>query len=365
MKILRTYFLKEFTAPFLLSLGVLTFIMLLGYLVQIADLVINKGINLPSVIKLFLTMVPFLLTYTIPASALGGVLFSLARMASDNEILAIKASGINILRLLTPLFVVGVILSLVLFIFNDRVVPYAHYMRRKILIDVGVRNPTAALEPGVFINSFERYTLFIYRIEQNRLFNVRIYEPQGEGKPPRTIVAKEGEFISIPEKGIVKLKLINGTADEPDPNNPLQFYKLNFKVYFMTLNATQAQKKQEINKKPKDMTIDELKKEIRRLNKEGINSSPLIAQIHEKIATALSPFLFILLGASLSVIVRLRQKGLNFLLAVLIIMPYYVLLTGLEAIALQGNINPILAMWLPNALYLAIGLPLIFKVCVY
>ena len=65
---------------------------------------------------------------------------------------------------------------------------------------MGFKNPTAAFEEGVFINSFQRYILFIYHVDQKkgRLNNIRIYEPQGEDKPTRTIVAKAGEFISIP-----------------------------------------------------------------------------------------------------------------------------------------------------------------------
>ena len=221
-----------------MALGVLTFVMILGNLIKIAELVINKGVDIFSVSKLFLFMIPYLLTYTLPIAALTAVLLSLGRLSSDNEIVAIRASGINLFSLILPLLIVGIILSLMLVIFNDRVIPYAHYATRKTLMEVGVKNPTAALEPGVFINSFEKYILFIYRIEENKLFNVRIYEPQGEDKPTRTIVAKRGEFIAIPEKNMVKLKLIDGTADEPDPENPTNFYKLNFKTYFMTLNLS-------------------------------------------------------------------------------------------------------------------------------
>lgn len=362
MKILRTYFLKEFIGPLFMALGVLTFVMLLGNLIKLADLVINKGVDITSVSKLFLFMMPYLLTYTLPISCLTAVLLSLGRLSSDNEIIAIRASGINLFTLVLPLLIVGIILSLILVVFNDRVIPYAHYASRKTLVEVGIKNPTAALEPGVFINSFQKYILFIYRIEGNKLFNVRIYEPQ-EDKPTRTIVAKRGEFIAIPEKSMVKLKLMEGTSDEPDPKNPTSFYKLNFKTYFMTLNLSQAGNRQEIRKKPKDMSITELSDEIKRLKSEGIDATPLITEINEKLSLAFSCFIFILLGSSLAIITRRREKAINFAMAFLVAGVYYILLIGSEALGLQGYINPSIAMWIPNIILGTIGLILTYRLC--
>jgi lipopolysaccharide export system permease protein len=364
MKILRNYFLKEFIGPLFLALGVLTFVMVLGNLVKIADLVINKGVDIYSVLKLFLLMIPYLLTYTLPIASLTAVLLSLGRLSSDNEIVAIRTSGVNLFTLILPLLVLGLILSLLLVVFNDRVIPYAHFATRKTLIEVGIKNPTAALEPGVFINSFEKYVLFIYRIEDNKLINVRIYEPQ-EGKPTRTIVAKRGEFISIPQKNIVKLKLIDGTSDEPDPENPTNFYKLNFKTYFMTLNLTQARNKDDIEKKPKDMTIQELKKEIIKLKQGGIDPTPLVTEINEKISLAFSCLVFVLLGSSVAIITRRREKSINFGIAFITVGVYYLLLIGSEALSLQGYINPKIAMWIPNIVFGIIGLILTYRLCAY
>jgi lipopolysaccharide export system permease protein len=365
MKILRNYFLKEFIGPLFLSLGVLTFVMVLGNLIKIADLVINKGVDIYSVLKLFLFMMPYLLTYTLPIAALSAVLLSLGRLSSDNEIIAIKSSGINLFSLILPLLIVGIILSLVLLIFNDRVIPYAHFASRKTLIEVGIKNPTAALEPGVFINSFDKYILFIYHIDQNKLSNIRIYEPQGDDKPTRTIVAKKGEFIAIPEKNMIKLKLIDGTSDEVDPEKPDIFYKLNFKTYFMNLNLEQMQDKGKIVKKPKDMTIQELRREISKLNKEGINPIPLISEINKKIVLAFSCFVFILLGSSMAIITRRREKSINFGIAFVIVGIYYIMLMGSEALSLQGYLDPAIALWIPNIILGSIGAILTYRLCVY
>jgi lipopolysaccharide export LptBFGC system permease protein LptF len=192
---------------------------------------------------------------------------------------------------------------------------------------------------------------------------VRIYEPQGEGKPTRTIIAKKGEFIAVPEKNIVKLKLMDGTSDEPDPDNPTNFYKLNFKTYFMTLSLAQLQDKDKVEKKLKDMTIQEINTEMQKLKKEGIDTSPMLTEINKKISLAFSCLVFILLGSSLAILTRRREKSINFGLAFLIMGVYYLLLMGSEALSLRGLLNPILAMWLPNIIFGTIGIALTYKVC--
>jgi LPS export ABC transporter permease LptF len=348
-----------------LALGVLTFVMLLGNMIKIADLIINKGVAIYAVSKLFLFMIPSLLTYILPIASLVAVLLSLGRLSNDNEIVAIRASGINLFSLILPLLIVGLILSLILVVFNDRVIPYAHYATRKTLVEVGIKNPAAALEPGVFINSFQKYILFIYRIDRNKLTNVRIYEPQGEDKPARTIVAKQGEFIAVPEKNMVKLKLMHGTSDEPDPENPTRFYKLNFKTYFMALNLAQMQDKDKIEKKPKDMTIQELQNEIKKIKKEGIDPKPLVTEINKKISLAFSCLVFMLLGTPLAIITRRREKSINFGVAFFIVGVYYILLMGSEALSLQGYLEPSIAMWIPNIILGLIGMLLTYRVCVY
>ena len=339
--------------------------MILGNLVRIAELVINKGVNIFSVSKLFIFMMPALLTYTIPISTLAAVLLCLGRLSSDNEITAIKASGVNLFTLILPLLIVGLIVSLVLVIFNDRIVPYAHYATRKTLLEVGVKNPTAYLEPGIFIDSFEKYIIFIYRIEDNKLINVRIYEPQGEGKPARTIVAKRGEFIAVPEKNMVKFKLIDGTSDEPDPENPTNFFKLNFKTYFMNLNLSRAQKNDKIEKKPRDMTIEELRNEIRKFTKEGIDPAPLVTELHTKISLAFSVLVFILISSPLAIITRRREKSINLGIAILIVGVYYLLLIGAQGLSLEGAVNPAIAMWIPNIIFGILGAFLTYRLCAY
>jgi lipopolysaccharide export LptBFGC system permease protein LptF len=131
----------------------------------------------------------------------------------------------------------------------------------------------------------------------------------------------------------------------------------------MNLNLAQAQDKDKIGKKPKDMSIQELKAEIAKLRSEGIDAAPLITQIHEKIALAFSCLVFILLGSSLAMITRRREKSINIGIAILVIVVYYPLFIGCEALAIEGNLNPQIAMWIPNIIFGITGVILTYRLC--
>lgn len=315
------------------------------------------------ILKLFFYLIIYLLTYTLPVACLFAVLLSLGRLSSDNEIIALRVSGLNLFKVVFPLLVIGVILSLCLVLINDRIIPLSHFASRKIISELGIKNPTSVLEPGTFIDSFEGYTIFIYSIKEDRLSGIRIYELQEENKPVRTIVAKRGEFIPLVEKGLIKLKLIDGTLDEPDPRNPYSFYKMDFKNYFMTLKLSKNVDPSKLEKKPKDMNIKELKKEIQRLNSLGIDTNVLLTQLHKRFSSAFSVFVFILIGISLALAVRHRTKSVNLGIAFLVIIIYYLLSLGFEALSIEGHLQPIISVWSPNLIFFSIGLFGLYKVC--
>ncbi|MBF0122461.1 MAG: LptF/LptG family permease [Candidatus Omnitrophica bacterium] len=361
MRILHNYILKECVIPFTIALGVLTFVFLLGYLPQLANKVINQGISLSTVSLAFLYNIPVLLGYTLPIAALAAVILTFGRFSSDNEIVAIRASGIPLKTVLAPLIALGLALSFFLLFLNDSVIPKAYHAQKALLKETSTKNPAALLEAGTFIDAFDGTVLFIYRIERNRLYNIRIYQPQPNGKPTRTIIAQEGEFTPVPGEQKVMLKLINGTSDEPDFNNPNNFFKLNFKQSFMTLDL--SRKGGKIEKKPRGMTLKELTKSIGSYTKQEIDAKPLITEYHRKISWSFAPLLFILLGFPIAVITHRRAKTANLLLAIIFAAPYYLFSVGCEALASQGFAQPGMVMWTPDVIGGIIVLILNYNLC--
>ncbi len=362
MRILRSYVLNECVLPFFLSLGILTCVFLLGNLIRLANMVINKGVALLTVGQVFLFYIPLLLGYTLPIACITTVILAFSRLSNDNEILAMRASGIHLRRILFPLFVAGLTLSLFCVVLNERIIPYSHHQQRKILKTLGAKNPVAVLEAGSFINAFKGQIIFIYRIENRRMYNIRIYQPQPDDKPTRTIIANEGEFSPVPGENKIKLKLINGTSDEPNFDDPDSFYKLHFNTMFMTLDLSQDPDSK-VDKKPKGMSLSELEEKIKKLEKMGVDAAPLITEYHRKVSWSFSVLIFILLGFPIAVITHRREKSANVILAILCAAIYYLMSLGAEALSVQGLTPAGITMWFPNILGLIIATILNIRLC--
>lgn len=361
MRILRNYILAECVLPFLISISVLTCVFLLGYLPQLADKVINRGVSLAAIGQVFLYYIPLLLAYTLPISCLTTVILTFGRLSADNEILAMRASGIYLRKVISPLVMIGIILSIVMFILNDRVIPKAYNEQSRLLKNTGFQNPGALLEAGTFINAFDGYIIFIYKVDGNKMHNIRIYQPQPDGKPTRTIIAQEGEFASSPDNDIIKLKLVNGTSDEIDFKDPNNFYKLNFETSFITLDISKTKKK--MDKKPKAMTLVELRQKMNELKPLFVDISPLETEYYRKITWAFTPVLFILLGFPMAIITHRREKTANLLYALLFAAPYFLLQLGAQALAGQNLSHVGWTMWGPNIIAAVVVTFLNIRMC--
>ena len=356
MKILRDHILNEFLNPFLGTIFGLVSLFILGRgIVQMADFVFNKSVDIWLIAQLFLYSLPFMLIFIIPIAVLIATLITFRKLSTDNELTAMRASGISLSKIVAPLFVLVFILSLVSLILSDRIASTSHYQYRLLLARIGIENPGAALEEGTFIKKFKNFVIFIYEIDKNKLKGIRIYQPQ-PGRPVRTIVAQKGELISIPERGIIKLKLIHGTSDEPDPKDPTKLYKINFKSYDLPLNVSDIRESNQPGKKPKDMTIHELSKEISRLGEAGIKATySLSAEIHNKIAMAFSSLAFLLIGIPLGITTRRGDKSMSYGLSLIVVTLYWMMLIGGKTLAQKGLVSPLLGLEFSNLVIALIG----------
>jgi lipopolysaccharide export system permease protein len=361
MSILRNHVSKEWFSLFSLSIFIISFLLLVGNVVKLVEMVIAKGVGVTIVAKLFIYMLPSLLIFSIPISILSATLLCFGRMAFDNEITAIRSSGISLYPLLGVILLAGVMFSLLCLYFNDALIPRAHYLMRTSLQEIGVKNPTAYIEEKTFIKAFKDHIIFIYKIKGNYLEDVRIFQPQTD-KPTRTIIAEKGEFISIPDKGMVKLILYKGSADEPNFEDPNVFYKVNFKTYQLSLDLKDKSNTLELDKKIADMTIRELEKEIKQMRALQVDERPLLVGLYRKYSLAFSSLIFILIGIPLAIRVRSRERSLGFTLSVVICLLYYFLMAAGESLALRNKIAPALGAWLPNLFFLVIGIFLCIKV---
>lgn len=352
MKILRTYLLKEHLSPFLVTLGGLTIMLLVGNILKFAELVISKGVSIWDILRLLIYLIPSLLSFTIPMACMVAMIMAFGRLSSDFELIAMRASGIAPVRLVIPLLILSALIGGGILILNDRVIPAAHLAFRKELKSIGIKQPAAHIEAGTFIKEFAPYVLFVYQVEGKTMFNVRIYEPRPQG-PTRTIVANRGEFAPLPGGAGVRLTLFEGTVDEWDPEHPGSLYKVSFGTYGMNLTPDAAKGK--VGKKLKEMTFREALQERRRVQAEGIDPLPVTIEFHRKVAASFSVIVFVLFGLAMGLRLHHHEKLITFVWVLGVFIAYYLMTIAMNAVAVKEWLPAWLTMWLPNVTGILLG----------
>jgi lipopolysaccharide export system permease protein len=360
MKILHRYILKELRGPFLASLIISTIILAAGNIIQVVDMVMNKGVEAVQVLRIFICLLPYVFTFTIPISVLSAVMLGFGRLSSDNEITALRTSGITFRDMVFPVILMGLVISLANVPLNDKVLPQSEFTVRKLVKQIGMRHPTAMLEPGVFVKGFQDYVVFIYGLRGNTLYNVHIYQPRENG-PTRTIVAKRAEVIADPKDDFIKLRLYDGTADEIAADKPDEFYKASFERYELTLNVEQNVDLSKIEKKAREKSIKELLADIKKASEQKTDVIPFKIEIHKKIALAFSNLVFVLIGIPLAIKTNRREKFIGFGLAMLLFLLYWGIMLAGIAFSIRSIVPPWVGVWSANILLSAIAVLMMFR----
>lgn len=332
--------------------------MLLVNLMMASQLVMNKGVDLGIALKICAPYLIHLLRYTLPFSFLFGILLSMGRIISDNEIVAMNVAGVSSLKLLNFFLIIGFILSLGLYIVNDKIDPYFHYQYRTQMKNMYSKNISSLIEPGVFMESFPNYILYVSDKDENKLKNIFIYEMGEKEGVSRVTYAKTGEFVV--EKNILKMKLENGFRDENSDKNKKELYRLNFEVFFMDIPLSDKNTTK-VDKKAADMSINELRKKIKQYKSMGVDTRELLAELYKRLSFSFSVITFTILGFGVSLLVRHREKSINFGIAAATALVYFLLFIPGETLIEYRMISPFLGMWLPNIVVAFIGGYFLYK----
>jgi len=247
----------------------------------------------------------------------------------------------------------------VVLILSDQIVPRYSFAARKTLKRLFIKDPFAYIKPGVPTTLENGYVFLAREVSNRELKDVTVYQPR-DGKPTRTILAERCEVVRLPEESKIKVRLHNGTIDEPDEEDTKVFNKLDFSVYELPL--VDLENINLIGKKTKELTIDEL---VQKLRSDTISEKKRLdytIEIHKKISFSFGCLVFTILGLPIAIITRRGNMLISFSLAIMVLTIYYVFYSWAQAVSVQGLIPPYIALWLPFCVMTDIGGVLLIKV---
>ncbi len=232
MRLLSRYLLRQLAGPFVFALAALTSLMLLSQIAKKFGALVGKGLPWAVIAEVFALSIPFIVAMTLPMAVLLAVLYAFSHLAADNEITAMRASGISVYQVLVPVLAWGVFMSALNFAFVDQVLPRSNARLRNLLIDIGRKKPTFELREQV-INEVppSQYFLRANRIDAATgwLREVTIYDV-GNDASRRIIYADSGLMAYAEGQTDLSLHLFDGSIHQYRPSEPENFQLTYFKV---------------------------------------------------------------------------------------------------------------------------------------
>ncbi len=272
-----------------------------------------------------------------------------------------KAGGIHTYRIMGPIILFGLFLSLVMFFFNDKVVPQANNNFKSLYYEIAHKRPVLKVEEHTFTD-IKNYTLYVENVNhKTSLMNGVVIYKREDGKLPTMITAMQGIWIVNNEQEII-LKLSNGSIHQTDELDPGKHSKLSFNNYIINIDISDSNTQYSMRKKSiREMNRNELKEEISALRKNNIKHNSLLVELNMRSVISFACFVFVLIGLPLGIKMHRSGKSIGFGVSLALIFLYYSLLVLGITFGEKGHLPPAVSVWIPNIVIGVIGIFLISK----
>jgi lipopolysaccharide export system permease protein len=360
-KTLYLYIWKEILPIFFIGLMTFTIILLMDKIFKLIELIINRGGNVKNILMLLVFIAPSFLTFTIPTAVLLGILLTFGRLSGDSEITAFKASGISLYQLFIPisLFSISAFLITSFLVFYG--LPWGNRGFISTLYLIAQSKPDVEVKERVFNDSFKGLVVYVDKVpvQGKKMEGILIYDER-DNKNVNTIFAQEGFLISNPQSQEVVLKLLNGNIHRFEPQTNA-YQKIAFEAYDLKIELWKSIVDIERKLKEHEMSIDEIKEKIKKMKKQGEDTTPQEVELHKRYAIPFACIVFGLIGVPLGIQPRRSGRSYGFVFSILILLAYYVSLIAFEMLAVRKAVPAFLAGWSSTFLFGGLGIYLLIK----
>ena len=277
MNTLNKYLIKQSFIPFVLSVGVITTVLFLQFLMRAIDRFLGKGLDMFIILEYLYLNLAWIIALSVPMSLLISSVMTYGRMSQENEITALKSAGVNLFSIIKPALWFGSIVGFLLCLFNNFILPDMNYNARLLARDIYQKKPELTIEPGYFVDMIPQYTMIVKELDGNEFKDVKIFSKNTQSEQT-TIYAERGSLES--KDGIITVNLQDGEIHEIDLENYDHYRKIKFGTHqiIISMNDLLLNRTSESNRTDREMRVPAMIEKIQQ-NKKSIE------QIKKRIET--------------------------------------------------------------------------------
>ena len=275
MKTLNKYLFNQSLIPFMLSVGVITTVLFLQFLIRAVDRFLGKGLDALTIFEYLYLNLAWIIALSVPMSLLISSVMTFGRMAQQNEITALKSAGVNLYNIIKPALWFGTFVAIGLCLFNNFILPEMNYNARLLARDIYQKKPELSIEPGYFVDMIPQYTMIVKEMDGKDFKDVKIFSKNQESEQT-TIYANEGSLSS--NGNMITINLVNGEIHEIDLSDYDYYRKIRFKTHQITISMDELMlnRTTESSRTDREMRVPQMIDEIEK-------NKLLISQIYERI----------------------------------------------------------------------------------
>ena len=254
MSTLNKYLIKQSFIPFILSVGVITTVLFLQFLIRAIDRFLGKGLDIFTILEYLYLNLAWIIALSVPMSLLISSVMTYGRMSQDNEITALKSAGVNLFSIIKPALWFGSIVGFLLCLFNNFILPDMNYNARLLARDIYQKKPELTIEPGYFVDMIPQYTMIVKELDGKEFKDVKIFS-KNTSSEQTTIYAERGSLDS--KGGIITVNLENGEIHEIDLENYDHYRKIKFGTHqiIISIDDLLLNRTSEANRTDREMKV--------------------------------------------------------------------------------------------------------------
>ncbi len=362
MRIINRYILREILVPFGLGLAVFTLILLIARILKLVEMVVNRGVPLLEVLKLFSYILPAFLEVTVPMAVLLAVMVAFGRLSSDSEIVALKTSGVSLYQLTRPVALFAAVIYLIALALSLYARPWGNSLLRNALYEIAKTRASAGIKEKVFSDDFAGLVIYVDRIEPpgNTLRGILISDTR-DPTQHNTVFAEVGLLVPNEALHVLVLRLLGGTIHAFYPQDR-SYHRTEFSIYDISLDLNTALAKlQPREKDQSEMTVPELQAAIAARRATGQPAHAEAVELQRKFSIPFACLAFAGLAVPLGIRPSRSARSRGFTMSLSIIFAYYVLLSMGESLGERGVLSAAVALWIPNVLLTSLALLLFMR----
>jgi lipopolysaccharide export system permease protein len=246
IKKLDKLILKSFIGPFIITFFIAFFVLMMQGLWKYLDDLVGKGLDFITIGKFLWYVSASMLTLAMPIAILISSIMTFGNLGESFELVAIKSSGISLLRFMRPLIWVAVFFCGVTFMFANYVIPYANLKFVALYNDIFYKKPAFELKEGVFFTHIPNYAIKAGKKDADgkTIHNILIYE-QNNPLQNNSIIAETGVMTVSADKKFLEFNLTNGFRYQENGNitdSSTEFIRLGFSSFKKLFDLSSLQK---------------------------------------------------------------------------------------------------------------------------